>query len=159
MRFFKSLDIMGFQSHWTTVQTAHEAADFINKPHEDYPKRNYLTMTAIESLEIWNPQRIITNGTLKRIHLIVFSDTSHGGKFRKANVTVRLHHPPEFSLIPKLMKELSERTIIRNQKDLIDWYEDFEIIHPFEDGNGRVGGIVVSALSLQFNSGYLSPLQ
>ena len=44
---------------------------------------------------------------------------------------------------------------------LLDWYSDFETIHPFQDGNGRVGGVVVAVYSNLWSTEgkYLAPCQ
>lgn len=45
-----------------------------------------------------------------------------------------------------------------NPERIREWYVDFETIHPFIDGNGRVGGCVVALLSHHRNPDSLSRL-
>ena len=55
-----------------------------------------------------------------------------------------------------LMQELEQETYeITNIESLLIWYYRFEQIHPFQDGNGRVGGIVVAAISQALNRNML----
>jgi fido (protein-threonine AMPylation protein) len=37
------------------------------------------------------------------------------------------------------------------------WYQQFETIHPFIDGNGRVGGVVIAVLSFNVNGVFTVP--
>ena len=46
-----------------------------------------------------------------------------------------------------------------SQENLRHWYFDFETIHPFVDGNGRVGGIIIAAATHRQHGIYLAPGQ
>ena len=106
------------------------------------------------------------------VHHWVFNDTTHAGNYRNINVKVGDHNYPHPSVLESMMsdlvlvhKEKLEGNIIRGQRnsieELTDWYSDFETIHPFEDGNGRVGGIIVALFSHKWFSEkrYLVPYQ
>jgi len=62
-------------------------------------------------------------------------------------VIVGLHRPPRAERVEKLMEELMSLYTISDLDTLVEWYKDFETIHPFQDGNGRVGGVMVAAYS------------
>lgn len=167
-RKFDSLRLTPWNPSFTWVETAAEAADRINSWHEDYPARVSFTQTVLElpfqeflkPAEGWPgiPTRLST-----AIHWLIFKDQIHAAEWRQVNVTVGLHRPPDHELLPKLMHklELHYRGKIQTLGDLQDWYSDFETIHPFEDGNGRVGGVIVAgfAHARHPEKGWLAPNQ
>jgi len=64
------------------------------------------------------------------------------GKFRHVNVAVGSHIAPPHTQISLLMQQLFEWLSETNLHPLIVssiFHYEFEFIHPFEDGNGRVG--------------------
>lgn len=129
---------------FTWVGSIAKAADQINSFHEDYPLRVGKTAEVIERLERWD---FVSGVILKLAHLYVFADTSFRGKWRDVDVKVGAHRPPDWQLVPHLMEDLELEWDFDDLAGLKGWYADFETIHPFQDGNGRVGGIVVAAYS------------
>lgn len=188
-KHFDTLRTSPWDPQFKWVDDVMEAADVINSWHEDYPDRVNRTMTimlywsnilpakykrqrptttetAVEpSLEdTVYPERWslpISQPFLKSIHIDVFHDEDHKGKWREAEVVVGLHRPPDHTLVFKFMDELTEKTTIYDLDGLKDWYSDFEAIHPFFNGNGRVGGVVLSVYSylLTGREKWLVPLQ
>jgi len=77
------------------------------------------------------------------------------GNFRTSNVRVGEHIAPQSHLVPQLMRELfiwlksSDEHLLL--KSCIFHYE-FEFIHPFSDGNGRVGRLWQSVILNNYNS-------
>lgn len=123
-------------------------ADRINRPHEDYPSRVPATRQAILQVLTLNP-KTITTGLIMQVHNTVFAHAHHAGRFRQVPVRIGNFLPPKPDLLPRLMENL-EAAYADAQPDadtLASWYTDFETIHPFQDGNGRVGGIIVAALN------------
>jgi len=146
-QYFRHLRTIPWNPTFKWVDSIAEAADAINLPHEDYPMRIPNTHLAIESKVL-----PMDNKSLRKIHKKVFGDMPYGGKFRKVNVRVGLHVAPNHYQVSALMEELhnvatGHSPLIQTEEALIDWYTDFETIHPFQDGNGRVGGIVVAQYS------------
>ena len=160
MRHFERLRITPWTPTFEWVATAEECAIRINSWHEDYPFRVPATEKVISTFRGRpvaepasgngrpTPPRIpVGSRLLLEIHRDVFRDKPFAGRWRTLNVTVAGHTPPSLFKVPGLMEELARLTVIRNLEDLQDWYFDMETIHPFEDGNGRTGGIVVATFS------------
>lgn len=59
--------------------------------------------------------------------------------WRKVNVRVGLDHKPAFQKVPKLMQQWDDDLPGMTPEEA---YKSFEEIHPFVDGNGRVGKII-----------------
>ena len=146
---------------------AAKTADDINLPHEDYPDRVLATIKAIEDLnrrlELAGPGTIPPSSDLARqAHRTIFPD--HGaraGQWRQVNVRVGNHLAPHWELVEGLMQQLDAayQDMEVNRENLCHWYFDFETIHPFVDGNGRSGGVVVAAIYRSLSGIYLTPGQ
>lgn len=168
MRHFDFLRTIPWEPEFVWVDTPEQAARLINVWHNDFPKRVNRTLGVLlywslhlkgalekhQSLPISLP-------LLKSIHYDIFEDTSHRGEWRDCQVVVGNHHPPSHELVKKFMWELFQKTAITSIEDLIDWNTDFLACHPFEDGNGRVSGVVTGIYSrmLHPEKGWLAPLQ
>jgi hypothetical protein len=61
-------------------------------------------------------------------------------------------------LAPQLIQRALEN-LIEHQKEFSPegFYKEFELIHPFEDGNGRVGAILYNMLNDSMNDPILPP--
>lgn len=141
---FKHLRQTPWTPGFTWVNSVAKAADQINSFHEDYPKRVRATEDVIERLGTLS---FVPSTFLKLIHLYVFGDTAHRGLWRIVDVRVGSHRPPDWQLVQHLMEDLEAEGEFDRITDLQRWYSDFETIHPFQDGNGRVGGIIVAVYS------------
>ena len=132
-----------------------DCADRINRPHEDYPKRNEATALAIADVISEFPQTITTE-LVQRVHAQVFADATHAGQLRQVMVRIGAFMPPTPDLLPRLMQNLQMAYAATglDTGTLASWYTDFETIHPFQDGNGRVGGIIVAALNRRNDLSY-----
>lgn len=166
---FSHLRITPWTPKFVWVPTVQQAADYINRPHEDYPKYVESTEHCITNQTFWvhgtettpSFSSPISISALLATHLYIFGDAWFAGKFRTVDVVVGKHLPPTAALVDSLTKQLESAWTITSLTDVLDWYIDFETIHPFRDGNGRVGGTTVAIFSHIFSPhmGYYAPLQ
>lgn len=146
----------------TYVDTLEEAADNINFPHEDYPQFVNSTLETMKEVISWLKEGDLTERDIKMVHQMCMKGKEYLrlGDYRTTNVIVGQElEPPQPYMIPPLMMSICP-VGTEYQKDIesiIKWYKEFETIHPFEDGNGRVGGIILSALSYLIRGEYLVP--
>jgi Fic family protein len=140
--FFNDLRQDLWKPTFEWVSTTQKAADKINLPHEDYPQ--YVGITEAVLNQPIDDIKRIRKSHLLAMHEVIFADKEFAGRWRDVDVRVGLHRPPSMAQVADLMAKLEELYIIKNIEDLIEWYKDFETIHPFQDGNGRVGGVIVA---------------
>lgn len=92
----------------------------------------------------------ITADYIKDIAILINKNIDEIDGFRKEKVYIRgaVHIPPEPAYVPSLIQELlydyrewAERDIFEN---MAEFHILFERIHPFKDGNGRTGRVLLS---------------
>ena len=92
------------------------------------------------------------------LHRLFFEqiDSKNAGRYRKKNVIITGtdYLPPDYQKVPELMKKhiknLSRE--IKGKRPLeqvSDLHAEFEAIHPFMDGNGRIGRLLLSILCMK----------
>lgn len=102
----------------------------------------------------------ISTQLLLNIHRIAFSELyDWAGSWRTTNVTVGQLTPPDPSKVLQLMYQFIDNLNYKirnatNQQDHIDCltfaHYEFISIHPFNNGNGRTGRILMNIVALKF---------
>ncbi|HQT45114.1 MAG TPA: Fic family protein [Candidatus Micrarchaeota archaeon] len=124
-----------------------------NKPFEDYMDAKG-HKEAIELIFLWmdkEPDRKIHEMDILNLHGTTMFGRQWAGNYRSVQVYIRGagHMPPPPSKIKEMMRDFIER-LNKNSEKLhpIDHaaatHSDFEAIHPFVDGNGRVGRLLAN---------------
>ncbi|AEG61075.1 Fic family protein [Desulforamulus ruminis] len=101
----------------------------------------------------------LTEHVIKQLHYLILKNIRDrdAGKYREVNVfiTGSKHVPPMNSLVPPRMRELIDWLYSGEVKDLHSiekvarFHHDFVYIHPFIDGNGRTGRLLMNLLLMQ----------
>lgn len=108
-----------------------------------------------------NANRQINEHMIKRLHFILKNGTSDSledwfavGEYKKMpnEVGGMATTPPEAVPVEmkKLIKKYRSRKVL-DLSDLLAFHHDFERIHPFQDGNGRVGRLILFKECLRLN--------
>ena len=96
-------------------------------------------------IEDKNPE--INLDTILLCHKFLLDNISEGiaGRIRIGNENVRVgnHIAPEPEFMSPLLDELLLRKI-KKIEDVVKFHVDFERLHPFIDGNGRIGRVIVN---------------
>ena len=106
-----------------------------------------------------NFREVLKEEDIKQMHLILMHNLfkkpkKYAGKYRECKIWVGENGGPHYRQIPKLMKNL-ELDICRVEsqqswpEDIWNIHNEFETIHPFIDGNGRTGRLILNWLSLK----------
>lgn len=97
--------------------------------------------------------RPLNETQIKTLHKLLKSNTSDAKKSwfnirdykTQPNVVggMETTHPEEVSIEMKKLLEVYNKKIEVKFEDIIDFHFQFESIHPFQDGNGRVGRLIM----------------
>ena len=103
----------------------------------------------------------LSEDIIKRLHLLLKQGTKDSslewfavGDYKKRANTVGGRETCKPSEVPKAMAKLVEGYNSKSDitiDDIIEFHADFEHIHPFQDGNGRVGRLIALKECLRFN--------
>lgn len=104
---------------------------------------------------------ILTESIIKKIHTILKSNTSDsrlewfnvGDYKQRPNMVGDSKTTPPSKVtkeMQKLLFEYNQKDII-NFEDIVEFHYNFEKVHPFQDGNGRVGRLIIFKECLKHN--------
>jgi len=113
------------------------------------------------SLIIDNAKSTLTQEIIKELHLLLKNGTSDSrkdwfavGDYKKfPNEVGGMNTTPSEEVSGK-MKELLNEYNVKEEKsleDILDFHVKFEKIHPFQNGNGRVGRLIMFKECLKYN--------
>lgn len=100
----------------------------------------------------------ISKDDVLSLHRLFFQqiDSENAGRYRQKNVIITGtdYLPPDYKEVPRLMKK-HIKNLNRKSKDehplerASDLHAELESVHPFTDGNGRIGRLLLSILTLK----------
>jgi Fic family protein len=132
----------------------------IAPPKEVQEVRNALK--AYEEIQDWNPDQ--ESHLLKAHQILMTGLIDEIGQYRHGGVGVMsgdrvVHMAPPANQVQRLMRELLQWLAEGNEHPLIQssvFHYEFEFIHPFADGNGRMGRLWQTLILSQWNPIFLN---
>ncbi len=126
------------------------------EPREIYEAINHKKALSFAIKELCNEDFLLSEKFIKNINKIINQDIKDTEGYRKVQVFIRgsEHIPPEPAQINNLMQyyvynyNSDENDIFYK---IANYHIEFETIHPFEDGNGRTGRILINCELLKNN--------
>ena len=84
---------------------------------------------------------------IRELHFIIMRNINHdvAGRIRTSGVRVGTYVAPPASALPELLnKWIVDYWDVYTEKEITQAHIDFEKVHPFVDGNGRVGRMLMN---------------
>jgi Fic family protein len=143
-----------------TLNIEHVTA-LIENTHVVGPKKDILevqnAIKAYDQLNDYKPK--LLKDFLKAHYVLMNGLVNNPGKFRKSQVGILkgkevAHIAPGYDMVPGLMNDLFEYLKNDNDLEIIKscvFHYEMEFIHPFEDGNGRMGRYWQTRLLMNVN--------
>ena len=143
-----------------TLNIEHVTA-LIENTHVVGPKKDILevqnAIKTYDQLNDFNPKKL--KDFLKAHSILMNGLVNNPGKLRKSQVGILkgkqvAHIAPGFDMVPGLMNDLFDYLIKDTDLEIIKscvFHYEMEFIHPFEDGNGRMGRYWQTRLLMSVN--------
>lgn len=143
-----------------TLNIEHVTA-IIENTHVVGPKKDILevqnAIRAYNKLNEFNPYQI--KDFLRAHNILMHGLVENPGKFRRSQVGILKgkkvsHIAPGYDMVPELMKDLFLYLKTDDDLEIIKscvFHYEMEFIHPFEDGNGRIGRYWQTRLLMKLN--------
>ena len=153
-----SLAIEGNTLSFNQITALMDGKKVIGKPREIREVMNAIEVYNL--LKTFRPHSL--QDLLKSHRIMMHALVPSAGKWRKGNVGVLkgsriAHMAPPHDMVPHLMKDLFAFIKKDNSHALIKsavFHYELEFIHPFEDGNGRIGRFWHSLLLFQYHPAF-----
>ncbi len=150
-----SLAIEGNTLSEAQITTILEGKQVIAPPKDVQEVRN--AIVAYDRLDQWQPE--VEAELLEAHHLLMTGLIDEVGTYRHGGVGVMaggeiLHMAPPADRVPVLMHDLFQWLATSDQHPLIAssiFHYEFEFIHPFADGNGRMGRLWQTVILTRWN--------
>lgn len=96
----------------------------------------------------------ITEHEIRKLHYkLLIAHQAVSGEYRNYNMMIRGHRPTSYEKVPYKMVQLTDRINTVEDEHPIEaaafFHLRLEKIHPFGDGNGRVGRILINTMLAQ----------
>jgi len=96
----------------------------------------------------------LTEHEIRKLHYkMLIAHQAVSGEYRSYNMMIRGHRPTSYEKIPYKMLQLTERIPNHEEEHPLESIAFFHLrlekIHPFGDGNGRVGRIIINTMLAQ----------
>jgi Fic family protein len=92
----------------------------------------------------------ITEHEIKKLHYTMLIDQQQvSGEYRNYNLMIHGHRPTSYEKVPYKMLQITDArpSELRHPIESIGYFHlRLEKIHPFGDGNGRVGRLIINAM-------------
>ena len=143
-----------------TLNIEHVAA-IMENTHVVGPKKDILevqnAIKVYDQLNDFKPKQL--KDFLKAHYVLMNGLVDNPGKFRKSQIGIIkgkkvAHIAPGFAMVPELMNDLFEYLKTDTDLEIIKscvFHYEMEFIHPFEDGNGRMGRYWQTRLLMNVN--------
>src|SRR3989339_1101449 len=143
--------------------TEQQVTNIINSKRVIGPQKDILEVkNAIKAYDLIRTYKVGRLGSLLKAHTLMMNGlTDDAGSLRSRNVGIFkgaevAHLAPKYQMVPKLMADLF--AFLKKKDDLhaliksCVFHYEFEFIHPFADGNGRMGRMWHTMLLYNWNS-------